>query len=181
MATRVVLTYADLVALPADGKRYELHEGTISVTAAPRPRHQQVVGNLYLLMAEHVRRLGLGEVFLSPIDVILADVTVLEPDLVYLDSGRLGLVSARAVEGAPTLAVEVLSPTTASSDRGVKRDLCARYGVPHYWIVDPEARVIETYRLTGHTYEPGPRLEGATPAALPPFPDLVLDPAAVWR
>src|SRR6266849_54 len=90
MATRIVLTYADLAAMPADGKRYELHEGEIYMTAAPRPRHQQVVGNLYLIIAEHVRRLGLGEVFLSPIDVILAEVTVLEPDLVYLDAGRMG-------------------------------------------------------------------------------------------
>ncbi|HXJ81501.1 MAG TPA: Uma2 family endonuclease, partial [Candidatus Methylomirabilis sp.] len=75
MGTRIVLTYADLAALPADGKRYELHEGEIYMTAAPRPRHQMVVGNLHLIIAEHVRRLGLGEIFLSPIDVILADVT----------------------------------------------------------------------------------------------------------
>jgi Uma2 family endonuclease len=181
MATRVILTYADLVALPADGKRYELHEGEIYMTASPRPRHQQVVGNLYLIIAEHVRRLGLGEVFLSPIDVILADVTVLEPDLVYLDAGRMARVSDRGIEGPPTLAIEVLSPTTVSADRGVKRQLSARYGVPHYWIVDPDARVIETYRLAGTTYEPGPRLSGTVPALLPPFPDLLFEPAAVWR
>ena len=66
MATRVVLTYADFAAWPADGKRYELHEGEISVTAAPRPRHQLVIGNLHLILAQHVRRLALGEVFLSP-------------------------------------------------------------------------------------------------------------------
>jgi Uma2 family endonuclease len=181
MATRVVLTYADLVALPADGKRYELHEGEIYVTASPRPRHQKVVGNLYLIIAEHVRRFGLGEVFLSPIDVILSEVTVVVPDLVYLDAGRLERVSDRGIEGPPTLAIEVLSPTTASADRGVKQQLSARYGVPHYWIVDLDARVIETYHLAGDTYEPGPRLDGTTPAALPPFPDLLLDPAAVWR
>jgi len=181
MATRVVLTHADLVALPADGKRYELHEGEIYGTAAPRPRHQQVVGNLYLIIAEHVRRLGLGEVFLSPIDVILADVTVLEPDLVYLDASWMERVSDRGIEGAPTLAIEVLSPTTASADRGVKLQLSARYGVPHHWIVDLEGRVIETYPLTRQLYEAGPRLEGTTPAALPPFPDLLFDPAAVWR
>ena len=181
MATRAVLTYADLAALPADGKRYELLEGEIYVTAAPRPRHQLVVGNLFLIIAEHVRRRGLGEVFLSPIDVILAEVTVVEPDLIYLDAGRLARVSDRGIEGPPTLAIEVLSPTTASADRGVKQQLSARYGVPHYWIVDPDARVIETYHLAGTTYEPAPRLDGTAPAALPPFPDLLLDPAAVWR
>jgi len=181
MATRVVLTYADLAALPADGKRYELHEGEIYVTAAPRPRHQQVVGNLFLVIAQHVRRLGLGEIFVSPVDVILATITVVEPDLVYLDAGQLNRVSDRGIEGPPTLAIEVLSPSTAPADRGVKRQLSARYAVPHYWLVDPDTRVIDTYRLVGAAYEPGPRLEGGTPATLPPFPDLLLDPAAVWR
>ena len=181
MATRIVLTYADLVAMPADGKRHELHEGEIYMTAAPRPRHQQVVGNLYLILTAHVPALGLGEVFLSPIDVILADVTVVEPDLIYLDAARLGRVSDRGIEGPPTLAIEVLSPTTAAADRGVKLQLSAKYGVPHYWIVDPDARLVETYRLAGPTYEPGPRLDGPTPVALPPFSDLALDPASVWR
>jgi Uma2 family endonuclease len=181
MGTRIVLTYADLVAMPADGKRYELFEGEISMTAAPRPRHQQVVGNLYLILAEHVRRLGLGEVFLSPIDVILSDVTIFEPDLVYVDAARLDRVSDRGIEGPPTLVIEVLSPSTAWADRGVKLQLSARYGIPHYWIADLDARLVETHRLTGTAYEPGPRLDGPTPVALPPFPALPLDPAAVWR
>jgi hypothetical protein len=64
----------------------------------------------------------------------------------------------------------VLSPTTAAADRGVKLQLSAKYGVPHYWIVDPDARIIETYRLAGPSYEPGPGLDGPTPVALPPFP-----------
>jgi Uma2 family endonuclease len=181
MATRVVLTYADLAALPPDGKRYELHEGEIYVTASPRPRHQLVVGNLYLLITEHVRRIGLGEVFVSPIDVILTATNVLVPDLVYLDGSRLERISGRGIEGAPTLAIEVLSPTTAATDRGIKRQLAARYGVPHYWIVDADARVIETYHLVGTSYEPGSRLEGDVPVALPPFTELLFEPAAVWR
>jgi Uma2 family endonuclease len=181
MAIRVVLTYADLATLPADGNRYELHEGEISVTAAPRPRHQLVVGNIYLILAGHVRQFALGEIFLAPIDVILSDVTVLEPDLVYVDAAGLGLVTERGIEGAPTLAIEVLSPATAAKDRGVKLQLYRQYGVPHYWMVDTDAQVIETYRLAGQAYEAGPRLEGAAPAPLPPFEGLVLDPSAVWR
>lgn len=105
----------------------------------------------------------------------------MEPDLVYLEAARLGRVSDRAIEGPPTLAIEVLSPTTAAADRGVKLQLSAKYGVPHYWIVDPDARLVETYRPTGSAYKRGPRLDGPTPMALPPFPDLPLDPASVWR
>ena len=182
--TRIVLTYDDLAALPADGlgyERHELHEGEIFVTASPRTRHQEVVGNLYLILAQHVRGLGSGKVFISPIDVILTNTTVLVPDLVYADRETLGRVSARGIEGAPTLVVEVLSPTTAAVDQGVKLTLYARYGVRHHWLVDADARRIETRELIGADYTPGPRLEGETPRALPPFPGLVLDPAAVWR
>src|SRR5262249_39297169 len=140
MATRLILTYADLAALPEDDKRYELHEGEIYVTASPRPRRQLVVGNLYLIVAEHVRRRGLGEVLLSPTDVILTNTNVLVPDLVHLDAGRVERISGRGIEGAPTLAIEVLSPTTAATDRGIKRQIAARHGVAHYWIVDADAR-----------------------------------------
>jgi Uma2 family endonuclease len=85
------------------------------------------------------------------------------------------------VEGPPTLVIEVLSPSTAAVDRGIKHQLFARYGIPHCWLVDADARFIETFRLAGPSYAPGPRLHGTAPAALPPFLDLVLDPATVWR
>src|SRR5688572_30750960 len=112
MSARVILTYDDYAALPDDGRRYELYEGELVMTPSPRTRHQVVIGNLHVLMREHVLGRGLGEVFLSPIDVILSRITVLQPDLVYVASGRLAVVTERAIEGAPTLVVEVLSPST---------------------------------------------------------------------
>lgn len=178
--TRIVLTYEDFAALPNDGKRYELHEGELSVTPAPSPLHQGVLGNLFLILAPYVRSLGRGELLLSPLDCIMSDITVVEPDLVYLDEARRGLISRRAVEGAPTLAVEILSPSTAHIDRRTKMALYARYGVEYYWIVDPDARTIAAYRLEAGTYRLDATLEGEAPRALPPFPDLPLDPAAIW-
>src|SRR5918992_810650 len=103
--TRVVLTYDDFALLPDDGKRYELHEGELSVTPAPTPRHQLSIGNLYLLLAPHVRASGRGQIFLSPFDCIMTNITVVEPDLVYVDEVRLRLLSERALEGSPTLAI----------------------------------------------------------------------------
>src|SRR5687767_1990681 len=99
MSARVILTYDDYAALPDDGLRYELYGGELIMTPTPWPRHQLVIGNLHVLMAEHVRGRGLGQVFLSPIDVILSRITVLQPDLVYLDPERLGIVTERALEG----------------------------------------------------------------------------------
>ena len=180
MPTRVVLTYRDYEALPADGRRYELHEGELFVTAAPGSRHQRLVGDLFVLLRQHVIGRGLGEVFVSPLDCILSDTTVVEPDVVYVESGRSSLVSARGIEGPPTLAVEILSPSTLSVDRGVKLQLYARHGVPYSWIVDPEARSVEAYVLTGGAFQLAARLAGADRGSLPPFFGLTIDASTLW-
>lgn len=177
---RTILTYKDYEALPADGRRYELHEGELSVTPAPSPKHQQVSRNLAMALHQHVMSRGLGEVLFSPIDCMLSDITVIQPDIVYLDTARLPAITSRGIEGPPTLVVEILSLSTIQIDRGVKFQLYARHGVPCYWIVDPEARVIEAYQLTGEAYEPRARMQGSEPVVLPPFPDLALVPASIW-
>jgi Uma2 family endonuclease len=180
MAARVVLTYADYAAIPNDGRRYEVHEGEISVTPAPRPAHQELVGNLLVLVHEHVRAHRLGKVFPSPIDCILSDTTIVQPDIAYVETARLPIVSRRGLEGAPTLVVEVISPSTIEIDRHVKFQLYARHGVPHYWVADVDMRVIEGYALVEGTYQIAGRLEGTRTAALAPFLGLPLDPSTLW-
>jgi Uma2 family endonuclease len=178
--TRVILTYADYAALPHDGRRYELHEGELSVTPSPGTRHQRVKINLFDNLLHHVRASGLGDIFDAPLDVILSDTTVVQPDILFVEGRFSSRVKERGIEGAPTLAIEVLSPSTESTDRRRQLDLYARHGVPYYWIVDPVARVIEAYTLGDSGYRLAARLAGDQPAALPPFGDLLLDPAALW-
>ncbi len=98
--THIVLTYEDYAALPDDGKRYELHEGELSVTPAPGRRHQQILLNLALLLAPYVKARGIGELNIAPFDCIMTDVTVVEPDLLYVDEHREALLSERGLEGA---------------------------------------------------------------------------------
>jgi Uma2 family endonuclease len=83
------------------------------------------------------------------------------------------------VEGSPTLAVEVISPYTGRIDRSTKLNLYARFGVPFYWIVDPETRTIDVYRLVRTAYE-GPQHFAGSLGGLPPFPGLTLDAASLW-
>ena len=180
MTSRIVLTYEDYAALPHDGKRYELHEGELSQMGAPSARHQLIIGNLYFILRVHVVAAGRGQLFLSPFDCIMSDITVVQPDLVYVDETRRRLISERALEGAPTLAVEILSPWSRHVDRRVKMRLYAKHAVDWYWIVDGDALTIDVYRLDDAGYRPDARLEGTAPRALPPFPDLPLDPAAIW-
>ena len=178
--TRIVLTYEDYAALPDDGKRYELHEGELSVTAAPGIRHQEILAKLAVILVPYVEAHRLGRIFLAPTDCLMTDTTVVQPDLVYVDNTRSHLVSERAIEGAPTLAVEIISPSTGHIDRRRKMALYATHGVTFYWIVDPVTRAIEVFRLESGAYRLDSKLEGSEPRALPPFPDLLLDPAAIW-
>ena len=104
-----------------------------------------------------------------------------KPDLVFLDTSSLSRLSERGLEGPPTLAVEIISPYSARIDRVRKLQLYAQFGVPYYWIVAPDARTVEAYTLVDKAYEPSGSVILSTPGSLPPFADLVLDPAAIWR
>jgi len=103
--------------------------------------------NLFTVLHLHVSTKGLGEVLYAPLDVILSESAIVQPEIVYLDRARLGAISRRGIEGAPTLVVEVLSPSTTLIDRSTKWQLYARHGVPFYWLADPEARAIEALVL----------------------------------
>ncbi len=177
---RVILTYKDYEALPNDGRIYEIHEGELSVVPAPIPDHQRTSRKLFLPLNTHVTTHDLGEVFYAPIDVILSDITIVQPDLVYIERGRLHLVTSRGIEGPPTLLVQILSPSTAQINRTTHRQLFAKHGVPYYWIVDPEARVIEAYVLREGGSELAVRAAGPSPVFLPPFNDLPIIPDSLF-
>jgi len=184
MTARIAWRYQDYAALPEDGKRYEIHDGELSEMSAPTTLHQILLLKLAMVLAAHVSARNLGLVMVAPLDVILIDTpsetTVLQPDIVYLDNGRLEAARMRGVEGAPTLVVEILSPSTAVIDRTRKRELYARYGVPYLWFVDPDTRELAAHVLESGEYRLVARVSGSEPVDLPPFTDLGLDPSSLW-
>ena len=184
MTVRTLWTYADYAAMPDDGKRYEIHDGELCELTGPNTRHQIVSANLSDVLRAHVKSRRLGIVLYAPLDVILSDrpteTTVLQPDLIYVDPSRQRALQMRGVDGAPTLAVEIFSPSTIHIDRGRKRALYARYGVPYLWFVDPVARDIEALVLTAGDYSIAARVSGARPVDVPPFIGLGLVPDSLW-
>lgn len=145
-----MFTYADLATFPDDGFRREIIDGELIVSPSPKLRHQEILARLYLVFGNHVAAAGGGKVYFAPLDVVLSDINVLEPDLLFVADDQLELLTEANVQGAPALVVEVLSQ--ARIDRVRKRDVYARFAVPEYWIVDPDADRVEVYRLEGDRY-----------------------------
>ncbi|HQR17233.1 MAG TPA: Uma2 family endonuclease [Gemmatimonadales bacterium] len=138
---------AELVrALPDDGKRYELVSGELVVTPAPAPLHQGILAALYNRMSPYLQGNGAGRILWSPADLAFGEDEILQPDLFVLPASLpLGFRNWSEVTSL-LLAIEVLSPSTARYDRILKRKRYQRGGVPEYWIVDPDARVVERWR-----------------------------------
>lgn len=139
------LGYDDLLRMPEDGVRREILGGELVVTPSPSGPHQDAAGAIFAALKAYADRVG-GWAYLGPRDVCLGLHDVLVPDVLYIAPERLAIIQERALVGAPTIAVEVLSHSTERSDRTRKRTLYARYGVEEYWLVDPDARSVE--RLT---------------------------------
>lgn len=146
------LTYADYAALPDDGQRYQLVEGELLITQSPTSWHQWTAGRLFTALTQHVETHALGKVLFAPLDVVLDDRTVVQPDILFIATMRASILQDANVRGAPDLCVEILSPGSESFDRVRKLGLYACLGVAHYWIVDIAARSIEEYVLHGDVY-----------------------------
>ena len=173
------LDYDDYAGIPPDRNRYEILEGELYVTPAPSPLHQRVSKRLQRQLEAYFEVRGLGEVFNAPIDLILTHHDVVQPYLVVVAEPRQ--VSARGIEGAPLLVVEVLSPSTRTQDRTVKACRYAALGIPHYWLVDPEARRIECYRVDAGAYAVTREVEGDATLAPSDWPGLAIALADLWR
>ncbi len=145
-------TYEEYYRL-SDDQRYEIIEGNLLMVPAPDTWHQNWVGELHLIIRQHLSASNAGKVLLSPVDVVLNPENTVQPDLVFIAQANLHIIQHRAVFGAPDLAVELLSPSTAARDRSAKKELYARFGVKEYWIGDPVRKSLEVLTLKGTQYD----------------------------
>lgn len=173
------LTYRDYAALP-EGGRYQLLDGDLRRSPAPSLRHQKVSGQLFLALATYVQSADLGSVWSAPVDVILADETVVQPDVVFVSRQRSGLLAPEGIRGAPDLCIEVLSRKTRTLDRDIKRKLYARHGVTEYWIADPDENTLEIFRLQTDPTQPTACFSAGQSASSQLLPGLVLDLGAIF-
>jgi Uma2 family endonuclease len=139
----------EVLEFPDDGNRYEVVQGELLVSPAPRSRHQILLTRIFVHLEEYLRSLGLRDAVLwAPADItwgehprvaedlVQPDVFVPDPDLPWTDWIDLTRLA---------LAVEVLSPSSVRADRVVKRRTYQRHGVATYWIVDDDAKLVEVW------------------------------------
>ncbi len=178
---KLVLTYQDYLKMPDDRTRKEIIGGDLYVTAAPSPLHQRVVVRLVSMLSGYVREHALGEVLVSPIDVVLSQIDVVQPDIIFVAAANAHIVGDAAVQGAPDVVIEVLSPSTLKLDRERKMDLYARAGVREYWIVDPDNRTVEMYLPAPGALQLERRFQEGHSIQSDLFPGLSIDLYDVWN
>lgn len=135
--------------------RYELIDGELIVTPSPGRPHQLVAGDIFSIVKAYVDREDIGVTFMAPADLELQPGTITQPDIFvapFPTSPRPD-EPGWAVIDRLLLAIEIISASSVRVDRVVKRDFYLNAGVPEYWIVDLDARMIERWTPTGETPE----------------------------
>ena len=165
------LTVSDYLLLPEGGPRCQLIEGDFIMAPSPRRFHQDIAGNVFALLREHVKRTRKGVVMIAPFDVYFDDHNVYQPDVLYISAARTKKILLEdGVHGAPDLVVEVLSPGTARLDKDAKRRVYSRAGVAEMWLIDPELRSVQIYRFAENADRPAAYLEFGDTLTTPLLP-----------
>jgi Uma2 family endonuclease len=176
-ATSSKITHDDLLKMPEDNRLREIIDGELIVSPSPFVVHQRILRELARLIGNYLELYPLGELFVAPLDTVLAQDQVLQPDVLYVSKERAAIVG-RWIFGAPDLAVEIISDSSRRRDEVRKRELYEQYGVAEYWIVDPEADHVTLYRRSGSKYGEGIVVRATLTTPL--LPGLEIDLAKVF-
>jgi Uma2 family endonuclease len=176
------LTYRDYVHIPEDGRRHEIIDGEHYVTAAPFLSHQKLAFRLTLRVGGFIEANHLGLFFFAPADVLLSAHDIVQPDLLFISSGRASIAAGKNVQGAPDLMIEILSRSTRGLDEGAKLQAYERAGVREYWVVGPFRQGLQRWVRTDGALRPQPFLSAAAGDVLtsPLLPEFELPLAEVF-
>ena len=122
------------------------------MSPAPRVRHQLILGNLYLSIANFLIENPIGSVLLAPTDVLLSNHDIVQPDILFVPKAYQDIRNEKNIQGAPELAIEILSEGNRRYDEITKRNLYESFGIKEYWIVDPVIETIKIYSLISGKY-----------------------------
>jgi Uma2 family endonuclease len=157
------LGYPEYARFPDDGRRHEVIDGEHVVNPAPDLYHQRLSRRIQFQLYSQIELEGLGEVINAPADLQLSSWDIVQPDLIVVLSHNRAILTPGKIEGAPDLVVEILSGSSEQNDRVRKKELYRKSAIAEYWVVDPEARVVEQFILRDDAYELlGPHADAVT-------------------
>ena len=152
LTTEKHYTKEDYERLP-EGAPYQLIGGELIMSPSPTFFHQEIIANILEKLRPFVRKNGLGQLALSPLDVHLTEDDIYQPDLIFIRKENLPLIGPHdRIHFVPDLVIEILSPSTAYYDYSHKKAVYCERGVKEYWIVDPEDKTIEIMVKDGNFY-----------------------------
>jgi Uma2 family endonuclease len=143
---------ADYMRLP-EGTPIQLIAGEFIMSPSPLTFHQRISMRLSSSLYDFVMKRGLGEVFHAPTDLHVSYKDVYQPDIFFISKEHLIDIEEDGIYGAPDLVIEILSPSTAGYDRGVKMEAYQKFGVKEYWIVDPKETTMEAYANAADSFQ----------------------------
>ncbi|MEZ4962698.1 MAG: Uma2 family endonuclease [Saprospiraceae bacterium] len=145
-----------------DTSWYEIINGELVRKQAPTTDHQAISAEIVFHLTSFSKKTKSGRVLFAPLDVVFEDENMFHPDILFIRKERLFIVDEKekVVMGAPDLVVEILSKSTASDDKGEKKDVYEKFGVKEYWLVDPVKKAFEVYTLVNDRFKLTTYLEG---------------------
>jgi Uma2 family endonuclease len=180
-AESLAITVHDYMAMPEGPPYHQLIEGDLYMSPSPNWRHQQISGNIEWFIQGYLREHDVGRLFHAPLDVILNETNVYQPDVLFFRHSRKSIVGKRCIEGAPDFVVEILSESTLHLDKDLKRKVYAKAGVKELWVVDPIAREIIVFHFSESVDEPAAVYSGDDNFQSPLFPGLTFAVSEVFR
>lgn len=173
-------TYQDFISLPETMQRTEILDGVLVQEPSPLIIHQLILTRLYTHLSNYFSSKDPeGIVFVSPVDVLLTNTVVLQPDLLFISGKRNKIITESRINGPPDLAIEIISPSSIRKDRVVKYEIYRRFAIPHYWMVDAPAKLMEIFTLEAGEYIKKAQAPSGN-ISVPGFPDLTVDLDALW-
>jgi Uma2 family endonuclease len=170
MATKTLVTIEQFDQLPIrEGILYELNEGEVVTVTEPMPRHNWVRDNVARLIGNFVEERKLGRVFLET-GYQLTPETVRIPDVSFVPADRMREIDLdKRIQGAPALAIEVISPTDLAEELTQKVQQYLAAGVKAVWVFYPKTREVQVFRTDGETFVRRDHETLEEPGVLPGF------------
>lgn len=174
------MTAEEYHQLPEGPPYFQLIDGELFMSPSPHFFHQEIILNIASPIREYLRRYPIGKVVVGPSDVEFNQKNVFQPDVFFIRNERLGMIDKHGAKGAPDLVVEVISGSTGRLDLGPKMMIYAQTGVLEYWVILPQSRTVDIYRLAESAEQPAETLAEGVSLKTPLLPGLELPLAEIF-